>query len=63
MVYFKGANMREKRILTDEEFREMVQGNGPEELAEAMPAMRREGRIQLFDDGTENPLVMKTGDG
>lgn len=55
--------MREKRILTDEEFREMVQGNGPEELAEAMPAMRREGRIQLFDDGTENPLVMKTGDG
>lgn len=52
-----------KRLLTDDEFREMVKGKGPEELAEAMLTMRREGRIQLYDDGLGDPLVVKTGDG
>ncbi len=37
-----------KRILTDDEFREMVKGKGPEELTKSMLTMRREGRIQTL---------------
>ena len=52
-----------KRILTDDEFREMAKGKGPEALTETMLTMRREGRIQLYDDGTGEGLVAKTGRG
>jgi hypothetical protein len=41
----------------------MVRGKGPEGLSEAMLTMRREGRIQLYDDGSGDPLVVKTGKG
>jgi hypothetical protein len=49
------------RILTDEEFLAMVANRGnPAELNQAMLDLRREGRIQLFDDGSGDPLVIKT---
>jgi hypothetical protein len=50
----------EMRILSDEEFLVMVadQGN-PEEMNRAFLEMRREGRIQLFDDGSGDPLIVK----
>ena len=49
------------RVLTDEEFLEMVADkNNPAELDQAMLALRREGRIQLFDDGSGDPLIVAT---
>ena len=49
------------RILTDEQFLAMVANKGnPAELDRAMPALCREGRIQLFDDGSGDPLIVKT---
>ena len=49
------------RVLSDEEFLAMVADKGnPAELNEAMLALRREGRIQLFDDGTDDPLIITT---
>jgi hypothetical protein len=46
-------------ILTDDEFLAMVAGKGhPDELNQAMLTLRREGRIQLFDDGSGDPLVV-----
>ena len=39
-------------ILTDEEFLPMVADkDAPEEFDKALLEMRREGRIQIFDDG------------
>jgi hypothetical protein len=48
------------RILSDEEFLLMVadQGN-PEEINRAFLELRREGRIQFFDDGNGDPLIVK----
>jgi len=49
------------RVLTDEEFLVMVANKGnPAELNQAMLALRREGRIQLFDDGSGDPLIITT---
>jgi hypothetical protein len=49
------------RVLTDEEFLAMVANKGnPAELNQAMLALRREGRIQLFDDGSDDPLIVTT---
>jgi len=49
------------RVLTDEEFMVMVANKGnPDELNQAMLALRQEGRIQLFDDGSGDPLIVKT---
>ena len=48
-------------ILSDEEFLAMVEDKGnPEELNEAILELRREGRIQLFDDGGDDPLIIAT---
>jgi len=48
------------RIVSDEEFLAMVADKGnPDELNQAMLALRREGRIQLFDDGSGDPLIVK----
>jgi hypothetical protein len=47
------------RIVSDEEFLAMVADKGnPDELNQAMLALRREGRIQLFDDGSGDPLIV-----
>ena len=47
-------------VLTDDEFLAMVADKGqPEELNEALLAMRREGKIQLFDDGSGDPSSSK----
>ena len=47
------------RILTDEEFLAMVAGKGnPDEMNQAILELRREGRIQLFDDGNGDPLLI-----
>ena len=49
------------RVLTDEQFLAMVANKeNPAELDQAMLTLRREGRIQLFDDGSGDPLVVKT---
>ena len=49
------------RVLTDEQFLAMVANKGnPAELNQAMLALRQEGRIQLFDDGCGDPLILKT---
>ncbi len=49
------------RILTDEQFLAMVANKGnPAELDQAMLDLRREGRIQLFDDGSGDSLIVKT---
>jgi hypothetical protein len=47
-------------ILTDEEFLAMIADRGqPDELNQEMLAMRRDGVIQIFDDGTGDPLIIK----
>ena len=47
-------------ILTDEEFLSMVADkDAPEEFDKALLEMRREGRIQIFDDGSGEPLIVK----
>ena len=47
-------------ILTDKEFLSMVANkDAPEEFDMALLEMRREGRIQIFDDGTGDPLIVK----
>jgi hypothetical protein len=49
------------RILTDEEFLALVSDKGnPDELNQALLEMRREARIQLFDDGSGDPLIITT---
>jgi hypothetical protein len=57
----KGDRHMAFRVLTDEQFLAMVADKGnPAELNQAMLALRREGRIQLFDDGSGDPLIVKT---
>ena len=47
-------------VLTDEEFLAMVADRGnPEEFNEALLAMRRDGAIQILDDGSGDPLIIK----
>ena len=47
-------------ILTDDEFLAMVADRGqPEGLDEVILDLRHEGRIQIFDDGTGDPLIIK----
>ena len=47
-------------ILTDEQFLAMVADEGaPEELNDALLELRREGKVQIFDDGSKNPLIVK----
>ena len=48
------------RILTDDEFLAAVAGKGsPAELDQAMLELRRQGRIQIYDDGSGDPLIIK----
>ncbi len=48
------------RILSDNEFLAMVADRGnPEEMNRAILELRREGRIQLFDDGSGDPLLIQ----
>ena len=57
----KGERHMAFRVLTDEQFLAMVADKGnPAELDQAILTLRREGRIQLFDDGSGDPLVVKT---
>ncbi len=47
-------------ILSDEEFLEMATKKGwLEELNVALLQARREGKVQLFDDDSGDPLVVK----
>jgi hypothetical protein len=47
-------------VLTDEEFLAGVADRGqPDNLNRKLLEMRREGRIQLFDDGRGDPLIIK----
>ena len=57
----KRDRQMKSRVLNDEEFLAMVANKGnPDELNQAMLALRQEGRIQLFDDGSGDPLIVKT---
>lgn len=48
------------RILSDNEFLAMVADRGnPEEMNRAILTLRREGRVQLFDDGSGDPLLIQ----
>jgi hypothetical protein len=48
------------RILSDNEFLTMVADRGnPEEMNRAILTLRQEGRLQLFDDGSGDPLVIQ----
>lgn len=56
----KGDRHMAFQVLTDEEFLASAAENGyPEELNETMLELRRGGQIQLFDDGTGDPLIVK----
>jgi len=45
--------------MTDEEFLAAVAArNNPEELNQATLELRREGRIQIYDDGSGDPLIV-----
>ncbi len=47
-------------VLTDDEFLAMVADRGqPDEMNHALLAMRRDGAIQILDDGTGDPLIIK----
>ena len=47
-------------ILTDEEFLAMVADRGqPDEFNEALLELRREGQIQILDDASGDPLIIK----
>ena len=47
-------------ILTDDEFLTMVaEQEQPAELNEALLEMRRQGKIQIFDDNSGDPLIIK----
>ena len=51
------------RILTDQEFLAMVEKDHEtemnKEINQAILELRREARIQVFDDDTPNPLIIK----
>jgi hypothetical protein len=47
------------RVLTDDEFLAAVADkHNPEVLNRAFLELRREGRIQIFDDGSGDPLIV-----
>jgi hypothetical protein len=47
------------RVMTDEEFLAAVADrHNPEELNNACLELRRQGRIQIFDDGSGDPLIV-----
>jgi hypothetical protein len=47
-------------ILTDDEFLVMVADQEQlAELNEALLEMRQQGKIQIFDDGTADPLIVQ----
>ena len=47
-------------ILTDDEFLAMVADQEqPAELNQALLEMRRNGKIQIFDDNSGDPLIIK----
>ncbi len=47
------------RVLTDDEFLAAVADKGnPDELNVAFLELRREGKIQIFDDGVGDPLIV-----
>ena len=47
------------RVLTDDEFLAAVADrNNPEELDRAMLELRRQGRIQIYNDGSGDPLIV-----
>ena len=47
------------RVMTDDEFLAAVADKGnPNELNQAMLELRREGKIQIFDDGSGDPLIV-----
>lgn len=47
-------------VLTDDEFLAAVADKGQlEEINEALLEIQREGRIQVFDDGSGDPLIIK----
>jgi hypothetical protein len=47
------------KVMADEEFLAAVADQGkPPELNKALLELRRTGRIQIFDDGTGDPLLV-----
>ena len=47
------------RVLTDDEFLAAVADKGnPDELNRAFLELRRQGRIQIYDDGSGDPLIV-----
>ena len=47
------------RIMTDDEFLAAVADKGnPDEMNRAFIELRRQGRIQIFDDGSGDPLLV-----
>ena len=47
--------------MTDDEFLAAVAGQGnPEELNLTFLELRRQGKIQIFDDGSGDPLLVMT---
>jgi hypothetical protein len=47
------------RIMSDDEFLAAVAHEGhPDELNRATLKLRREGRIQIYDDGSGDPLLV-----
>ena len=52
--------MEPMRVMTDEEFLAVVAArNNPKELDEAMLELCRQGKIQIWDDGSGDPLIVK----
>jgi hypothetical protein len=48
--------MRQMRVLTDDEFLAAVADKGnPDDMNRAFLELRRQGRIQIFDDGSGDP--------
>ena len=47
------------QVLTDDEFLAAVAEKGnPDELNRAFLELRRQGRIQIYDDGSGDPLIV-----
>ena len=48
-------------VLSDEAFQRMVEPLGqPVEFNDALLQLRREGRIQIYDDGSGDPYIILT---
>ena len=56
----RGRFQMDFSVLTDQQFLAMVADQDqPDELNQSLLEMRREGKIQIFDDGTSDPLIIK----